>query len=543
MTSFQGQSRFSNPQSYGGGSQRFGTGSRDVYPNGTTNLPRMETPFHVGAHHTAKSTPTSEFAHPSHDSVTPDFPCPIYSGTATFLSSEIVHVLGMMYISELSQNVNVEVVGCTFWRQTRELKYAVFGSQADIQEFEKQLIRVVQSKASNRAGQEVIYAVRQSMQSLPQSQLHPHYPLYDHPPSAVTQQPTTVQSNDPDALQINEVTSRYAQEFMTEEIGAIESDCQVRLLWSSAADDGSARVTVTANNSESDVETAKCQLMQLCRGVSSTMDEVRLSMPKGVWTALNQQVNFKEHGTLMMPEESEDGTTCVIVGPKEQLKLIKPKVERVFKSWRRPDDCLASCSIEDRQIKVKKGDLTKEATDAIVNAANEGLKHSGGVAKAICDVGGKTIQHESDQIIQQKGRICTGQAIHTNSGNLSCKWVIHTVAPYWHREAEADTLTKLRQACANALKVASKLNVGSVALPGLGSGIYGIPKDKCAASLFEATKLFFQRVPASPITEVVFINIDDETTEAFRKECMKWASENPIAGKREHPLENGNTTV
>eukprot|EP00118_Oscarella_pearsei_P007857 m.39438 g.39438 ORF g.39438 m.39438 type:complete len:746 (+) comp32742_c0_seq1:448-2685(+) len=542
------QSRFQDSQRYPGTFQQpFPAETHVASAHKSADLLGDETSFSAGSHYSVKSTPTGEYAPSSQYSVTANPLCPIYHGSATFLSNEIVQVLGLFEINELSQNFGVEVVKCSFCRLNEfypsEVKYAVWGHQTGVEEFEKHLTRVLQSKASSPACKGVFYALNHGVQPQPQPQLQSKGDALS--PVAVTQQPAHSQFNHPNVLQFNYVTGRYVGEFSAEEISKIEKKNHVRLKWDVDAGHASASVTVTPCSAQADVEAAKSQLGQVVMAVSSTLADIRLPMPDGAWTALTQQVDFKKHRTVAMPEKSGEGANCVIIGPNEHLKVIKPKVEDFLKRFRLPENCVASCSIRGRQITVKRGDLTAEKTDAIVNAANENLKHGGGVAKAISDAGGKTIQKESDQITKEKGGyVPTGQAVYTKGGNLPCKWVIHAVAPHWsHRDTETYTLAKLKQTCRSALALANDLHVRSVAIPGLGSGIYGIPKSKCAATLFAATEQYFEQSPYSSITDVVFINIDGETVAAFHKECKKWASGNPNPGKIHHSLENGLDSV
>ena len=81
-------------------------------------------------------------------------------------------------------------------------------------------------------------------------------------------------------------------------------------------------------------------------------------------------------------------------------------------------------------IRVVQGDLTRESVDAIVNAANEYLAHGGGLAGAIVRAGGKEIQHQSRQWVEQHGPVPTGSAAITGAGRLPCRYVIHAVGPH-----------------------------------------------------------------------------------------------------------------
>src|SRR5260221_10279422 len=98
--------------------------------------------------------------------------------------------------------------------------------------------------------------------------------------------------------------------------------------------------------------------------------------------------------------------------------------------------------IHQSALELTQGDITALKVDAIVNAANEYLKHGGGVAAAISRKGGPVIQQESDALIEKLGPLSTSEAVITGGGKLPARFVIHTVGPVWseHSPAEADNL-------------------------------------------------------------------------------------------------------
>jgi len=114
-------------------------------------------------------------------------------------------------------------------------------------------------------------------------------------------------------------------------------------------------------------------------------------------------------------------------------------------------------SINQTKLSVIQGDITKQATDAIVNAANSSLMGGGGVDGAIHRAGGPAILEECKQIVSKQGRLPTGKAVITTGGNLKARFVIHTVGPIWHggNSGEPELLASAYQ---ESLKVAAKNN-------------------------------------------------------------------------------------
>lgn len=165
-------------------------------------------------------------------------------------------------------------------------------------------------------------------------------------------------------------------------------------------------------------------------------------------------------------------------------------------------------------LQIARGDITLEETDAIVNAANEHLAHGGGVAWAIVQRGGETIQAESDAWVSEHGPVPHARPAWTSGGNLRARFVIHAVGPVWG-EGEEDE--KLAGAAAGSLRVADELGLASIAFPALSTGIFGFPKGRAAKVILKTIEDYFS-TNASGLHTVRLTLWDDETAKAFLDE-------------------------
>jgi O-acetyl-ADP-ribose deacetylase len=160
-------------------------------------------------------------------------------------------------------------------------------------------------------------------------------------------------------------------------------------------------------------------------------------------------------------------------------------------------------------ITVLKGDLTSQNVDAIVNPANSYGLMGGGVAWAIKKSGGKEVE---DQAVA-KAPIPVGSAVETAGGRMSCKYVIH--APTMGEPAERIGVANVSAATRAALAKARELGVGSLAFPGMGTGVGGVGKSDAARAMVEAILDF------GPEFAVYLIDVDVELTEEFRRWLRK----------------------
>lgn len=170
-------------------------------------------------------------------------------------------------------------------------------------------------------------------------------------------------------------------------------------------------------------------------------------------------------------------------------------------------------NINQAKLAVIQGDITKQATEAIVNAANSSLMGGGGVDGAIHRAGGSAILEECKQIVSRQGRLPTGKAVITTGGNLKARFVIHTVGPVWHGGNKGEP-ELLASAYRESLRVAVENKLSSISFPSISTGAYGYPVAE-AAKVAIGTVASFLKERGTSIKEVVFVLFDPATFESY----------------------------
>jgi poly [ADP-ribose] polymerase 10/14/15 len=218
----------------------------------------------------------------------------------------------------------------------------------------------------------------------------------------------------------------------------------------------------------------------------------------------------KEDGGMKIPGIERSANVCIelcVVGEDEEWGVeegVTPTDEAEFKAVARPVPkqskvCTAQV-VGMKRITIHVGDITEFRADVIVNAANEDLKHIGGVADSVLKKGGQAIQDASDRYRKSHGKLSAGDVwLSPVVGRLPCLALVHAVGPRW--QGNPAGRQQLRKVCINSLKAAKDYN--SIAIPAISSGMFGCPMDQCAEVMISATVEFCRKAQATfPLDDI-----------------------------------------
>ncbi|XP_016328595.1 poly [ADP-ribose] polymerase 14-like [Sinocyclocheilus anshuiensis] len=240
---------------------------------------------------------------------------------------------------------------------------------------------------------------------------------------------------------------------------------------------------------------------------------------------------FMEQGKMMLLMLLKEKRFVVVLQEDDLLE----EEEDAFTEGSFEDIGQVSCEVQmpgGVTVTVRKVDICKINVDAVVNAANEDLKHIGGVALALLQSAGPSLQQTCDQHTKANGALKPGEAIITDAGRLPCKYVVHAVGPRFNDSDRRTTVQCLKRAVRESLNQASSRNCSSIAIPVISSGVFGCPLDLCTESIAkevcEYIKYHNHRGSNSTLTEIHLVDNNGSTvnamTQAVRKE---FAAYNP----------------
>jgi O-acetyl-ADP-ribose deacetylase (regulator of RNase III) len=164
----------------------------------------------------------------------------------------------------------------------------------------------------------------------------------------------------------------------------------------------------------------------------------------------------------------------------------------------------------DPRLKLLRGDITKLAVDAIVNAANTSLLGGGGVDGAIHRAAGPELLSECKTL----GGCRPGEAKITRGYLLPARFVIHTVGPVWSGGARGESET-LANCYRNSLRIAGENHLRTIAFPAISCGAYRYPIVDAATIAVEITRRFLHENDS--ITEATFVVSTDEIEAAYQR--------------------------
>ena len=166
------------------------------------------------------------------------------------------------------------------------------------------------------------------------------------------------------------------------------------------------------------------------------------------------------------------------------------------------------------RVKIIVGDITRQDTGAIVNAANASLLGGGGVDGAIHRAGGDEILAECKEIRRTRfpNGLPTGEAVITTGGRLPALYVIHTVGPIYGQNDGKDA-ELLANCYHNSLTLAVEKNLSSVAFPAISTGVFGYPQDEAAQVASQTIENFLST--DHQLTEVRLVFFQERDAEVF----------------------------
>ncbi len=175
---------------------------------------------------------------------------------------------------------------------------------------------------------------------------------------------------------------------------------------------------------------------------------------------------------------------------------------------------MTTLAVGSARIELLRADITRQETDAIVNAANSTLLGGGGVDGAIHRAGGPQILEECRAIRAARGALPAGEAVLTTGGRLPARFVIHTVGPVWHggNAGEPETLARCY---ASSLAIAAARGLKTITFPSISTGAYGYPVAQAARVALTAVRDAL--LAGGPITLVRWALFSEEDLAVYQE--------------------------
>ncbi|KAM7415528.1 hypothetical protein PAMA_017845 [Pampus argenteus] len=216
---------------------------------------------------------------------------------------------------------------------------------------------------------------------------------------------------------------------------------------------------------------------------------------------------FQSQGSLFLSTVMTEFSCVVCLRPENQ----EEEEEETYEE----EHGLCYCKVKTASgvlVSVSKANICSFGVDAVVNAANEELKHIGGLAAALLKAAGPQLQKISNDYTATYGNLHPGDAIITDACKLPCKYVVHAVGPRFSNSDKKTAVSRLKLAVKQSLRQAEKVNCSSIALPAISSGVFAFPVELCAATIAEAVREYCDSPGAKgSLTEIHLVDNMENT--------------------------------
>jgi O-acetyl-ADP-ribose deacetylase (regulator of RNase III) len=179
----------------------------------------------------------------------------------------------------------------------------------------------------------------------------------------------------------------------------------------------------------------------------------------------------------------------------------------------------------DRELLVGVADLLSAPVEVIVNPANSGLSHTGGLAANILSAAGEEMEEQSSQLIQEYGVIESGMAMYTGAGKLPYRAVIHAVGPCM---GDGDEQHKIEQVVSRSLLLCEANDWSSIAFPAISTGSFKVPVEICAMAFFRSITHFWDARQECAVEKIMVCLTEQHFRlffDAFREDALGEAGE------------------
>ena len=362
--------------------------------------------------------------------------------------------------------------------------------------------------------------------------------VYNYPPSStslsVAGEPNTVQ------LMKEKINQICASQFIETKCTISKSfsipkgmwrllDSEMKQKWikiENVCSNNEILLTMPCDNEEELVvgfEGDKSEVENVIQTMNELIQSIHVATVPLIRPEIQQYFSKYKDGGMKIPGIERNARVCIelcTAGEDEKWGVEdndpKEKVD-VYTTALAAPKILKECTgqvVDMKHITICVGDITEFQADIIVNAANEDLKHIGGVADAILKKGGHVIQDASNRYMRGRRSLNPGDVwLSPEVGQLHCLALIHAVGPRWQSNPSARE--QLKKVCINILKAGKDYN--SIALPAISSGVFGCPMNECAKIMISATVQFCKHQRSALLDEIYVILLKESDVCYFVK--------------------------